>query len=104
MYLKISADCAVSLEEPDDFRRFAIVVVGPAPAGWQTSGAFSGFAEEAGDGHYWLDEDAVAALSPRRDDDAWRTAFGNMLKGAEPYGFYDSANRRIKAHVTAGGT
>ena len=104
MYLKISADCSVSLEESDDFIRFSIVVAEPAPAGWQTSGPFSRLAEEAGDGHYWLDKDAVAALSPKRDDDAWRAAFNTMLNGAEPYGFYDSDRRKIKAHIVAGET
>lgn len=99
MYLKISSDRSVSLEDADDFKRFNILVDNPPPADWQTNGPFQVMAEDAGEGHHWLDADAVAKLSPRRDDDAWLTAYWNMLTGAERYGFYDSARRKIKAHV-----
>lgn len=92
MFLKIADDGTLSLEETDDFKKFHI---SGAPGG----AAFEALAEDAGEGHYWLEADAIVALSGRADDGAWCDAFWAMLEKVEPYGFADVKGRRIKAHV-----
>ena len=93
MFLMIADDGGLSLEEADDFKRFHI---SGEPSG---AGAFGELSEDAGEGHYWLDADAIVALSGHADDEAWCASFWSMLEKAEPYGFSDMAGRRIKAHV-----
>ncbi len=92
MYLKIEDDGRLVLEEIDDFGRFHI-------AGEAASPAFRQIAEAAGEGHFWLKADAIVELSAKAGDEAWKSAFWNMLAKAEPYGFADVRGRRLKAHV-----
>lgn len=96
MFIRIGADDAMSLEEAQDFRGFSIVTEG---ARRTMPARFHRMASDAGDGRWWLDADAVIALSGHAGDADWIRAFEAMLKGAEPYGFADLATRRVKAHV-----
>ncbi len=93
VFVKIADDGVLSLEEADDFKRFHIS--GDPGAGVE----FAAVSQDAGEGHYWLDADAIIALSGRSDDDAWCGTFWAMLEKAEQYGFSDVAGRRIKAHL-----
>jgi hypothetical protein len=99
MYLKIADDGSLILEECDDFGRFHIAAGPGQVAGDDASPAFVAIATTASEGHFWLDADAIVALSPRAGDGDWTRAFWAMLEKAEPYGFADVAGRRIKAHV-----
>jgi hypothetical protein len=93
MFLKIADDGSLSLEEVDDFKKFHI---SGQPGG---AAAFAALADDAGEGHYWLNADAIVALSGKAGDGAWCQAFWTMLEKAEPYGYSDVEGRRIKAHV-----
>lgn len=95
MYLNIADDGTLSLEEVDDFKRFHI----SADPDRLSDAGFRAIAQDAGEGHFWLDADAVADLSGRSGDTDWTAAFWAMLEKAEPYGFADVEGRRIKAHV-----
>lgn len=100
MYLKIGENGELSLEDCEDFSRFSISAARPGGLAQGSSSAFGGLAEYAGDGHYWLDADAVARLSPRHSDLSWSDAFWAMLAKAERFGYYDARKRRVKAHVS----
>lgn len=99
MYLNVSETGNLSLEEVDDFKRFHIAAAPAQVAGTGASDAFLELSEDAGEGHYWLDADGIAALSGRVDDPDWMQSFWTMLEKSEPYGFADVAGRRIKAHL-----
>ena len=99
MYLRIEDDGRLVLEEIDDFRRFHIAAAPEMVAGETTSPYFRRIAEAAGEGHFWLKADAIVGLSAKSGDEAWKSAFWNMLAKAEPYGFADLQGRRLKAHV-----
>lgn len=99
MYLRITDDGGLVLEEIDDFTRFHIAAAPGRLAGEGASPAFRAIAEAAEEDHFWLDADAVAGLSPKAGDGDWTNAFWAMLEKAEPYGFADLQGRRIKAHV-----
>lgn len=97
MYLNVTKDGTLTLEEADDFKRFHISVGGDAAL--DASQAFQAIAEDAGKGHYWLAADAVAELSGKAGDAGWMKAFETMLEKSAPYGYADLEKRRIKAHV-----
>ena len=48
---------------------------------------------------YWLEANAVCELSERKHDQQWVQDFRAMLASAAPYGFYDEATNKVKAHV-----
>ena len=100
MYLRISDDGSLILEEIDDFTRFHISAAPERLDGEGASPAFRDIAEAAEEGHFWLDTDAIVALSPKAGDADWTSAFQAMLAKAEPYGFADLRGRRLKAHVS----
>ena len=100
MYLNVTDAGVLSLEEVDDFKRFHIAAPPAQVSGTGASDAFLELSEDAGEGHYWLDADAIAALSGRVDDPDWMQNFWAMLEKSEPYGFADVQGRRIKAYVT----
>jgi hypothetical protein len=87
------------LEEIDDFKRFHISAAPAQLSGQGASPDFGRIAADAGAGHFWLDADAIIELSAKAGDDAWQSAFWDMLAKAEPYGFADVGGRRLKAHV-----
>ena len=93
VYVRIEDDGRLVLEDVDDFSRFHVA------AGADESMAFREIAETAEEGHYWLDADAIVALSPKAGDADWTRAFWAMLEKVEPYGFADVEARRLKAHI-----
>ena len=97
MFVKIATDGSLSLEDCDNFRAFSIR---PSVAGSEQQ-ALAHIGSGTGDGHYWLDAEAVFALAERRDDPAWSEAYWNMLKSVAAYGYYDESTNRVKAHVEA---
>lgn len=96
MYILISADGAFSLQDSDNMRAFSIREdeAGSA-ARWLAQMATPADEEQ----HYWLDADAVLELSGRGDDEQWVKQFWDMLTKVEAYGYFDTTNKRVKAHV-----
>lgn len=99
MFVKVGGDGDLSLEEADDFKRFHVSADADTLSDRNVAAKFHEIAEDAGEGHYWLDADAVVELSGRSGDAVWTGAFWAMLEKAEPYGFSDVEGRRIKAHL-----
>jgi hypothetical protein len=97
MYILISTDGTLSLEDVDNLTSFSIVENSDVTR----SSTFSAMATRAEEGHYWIDADSVIKLSPRHGDQHWVDEFWDMLKKAEPYGYADLVNNRVKAHVKA---
>ena len=98
MYLNIKADGSITLEETDNFGHFEIRSAIDLASG-DISDKFSRLSEPTDDGRYWIDADAIVTLSSRADDLEWCSTFWAMLKNAEPYGFADITQKRIKSHV-----
>ena len=98
MYLNITADGSVKLEEANDFGQFEIRSSIDLASG-QLSDKFLSFAKPTDNGRYWIDAESIVKLSSKSDDPEWCAAFWTMLENAEPYGFADSAQKRIKSHV-----
>ena len=99
MYLSIHPDGSLTLEEADDFGRFEIRSAIDLKSG-HFSQDFAKISEPSDDGRYWIDAEAIAELSSRRGELEWSTAYLEMLKKAEIYGFADVARKKIKSHVS----
>lgn len=97
MYVQISADGNVSLEDIDNFKAFSIVT-DLLVENWPPN--VKAMMSAADESRFWLDADAVIDLSPKHGDTAWVDQFWAILKAAERYGFSDVEGRRIKAHVS----
>ena len=98
MYLDVKPDGSITLNEADDFSRFEIrSSIDLAPG--HLSDNFFSIAEPTDDNRYWVNAVAVMQFSSKSDDSEWCTAFWTMLEKAEPYGFADVDQKRIKSHV-----
>ena len=95
MYLLISINGEISLEESDNMRAFSIVEEAQGLAAKHLATV----ATPAEDNHFWLEADAVVELSGRADDRQWVDGFWDMLAKVEPYGYSDMEKRRVKAHL-----
>lgn len=95
MYLLISINGQISLEESDNMRAFSIVEESQGLAAKH----LSAIATPAEEQHFWLEADAVVELSGRADDRQWVDGFWDMLAKVEPYGYSDMEKRRVKAHL-----
>ena len=95
MHLLLSHRGELSLEDIDNMKAFSIID--------KTNGsdisALLAIAQPAEDNHFWIDAEAVVALSDKADDEHWVTAFGQMLAMVEKYGYSDMNNKRVKAHL-----
>ena len=95
MYIRVAADGELSLQDSDNLRAFAIREDKPGIA----ATLLAPIASATDDDHYWLDADAVVELSGRKADQTWVSAYWSMLASVADYGYYDEANKRVKAHV-----
>jgi len=95
MYIRVAENGEIGLQDSDNFRAFAIVRTGRAAP----LARLEEMATAAEDNHYWLDADAVLELSGRKHDQQWVRDFRAMLESAAPYGYFDTANNRVKAHM-----
>ena len=99
MFISIAENGALSLEDADAMKSFSIVERKNSGTEGKAINALRSIAKPAEDDHYWIDIDSVIALSPRKNDQDWVEAFWQMLKAVEPYGYVDTENRLVKAHV-----
>lgn len=97
MYVNVAADGALSLQDTDNLRAFSVREQVPGSA----AAALASIATAAEDGHFWLDAEAVLALSSRETDADWVAAYWQMLASVAAYGYYDESAGRVKAHVEA---
>ena len=94
MFILVSSDGSLSLQDSDNFREFSIVD--------ESNGlAISSLAEigkPAEDDHFWLDANAIIELSARESDQQWTDAFWEMLARVEAYGYSNMTSQQVKAH------
>jgi hypothetical protein len=94
--IRLSGTGGVTLEAPEDLRRFAIA----APAGIDRAASLSGIARMEGDDHAWVSPAALRRLSPLAGDAGWEAGFTAMLDYACSKGWTD-ADGAVRAHIEA---
>lgn len=97
MHIYIAKDGALSLRQAENMRAFSIIEETPGSA----AVALESIAEAAPENHFWIEAEAVIAMSELGEDADWLAQFWAMLEKSEPYGYADLASGRVKAHVEA---
>ena len=95
MIVVIALNGTASLAEQDNFKGLKVTLAAGAAAERALGLLGAVDADEAD--HVWIPADALRDLATRSAD--WDAALDTMLAKVEPYGWYDSATARVKAHV-----
>jgi hypothetical protein len=99
MFVKVSADRGVVLEDRDNFRAFKLVVEGRREDIDAIRAALQDTAELADADTAWISQEALRLRLEVANDTAWQQSFAAMIEKARPHGWIDDARKAIKAHV-----
>jgi predicted transcriptional regulator len=99
MIIKVATDGAVSLQEPDNFRAFKILVEGGQSRADQVRRALANTAELIDNTHAWVFEQALRQRPEVAQNAAWQASLGTMIEKARPHGWIDDQRKAIKAHI-----
>jgi len=99
MYVKVSAQGGVTLEDRDNFRAFKLVVEHARGELEAVRRALAGTAEVPDHDTAWIFESALRGRTEVAHDQAWQQALGIMIEKARPHGWIDDQRKAIKAHV-----
>jgi hypothetical protein len=96
MFIHVSKDFAVALEEPQDFKKFKLVIDAPGADAARISTALDGVARLDPEGHAWVNEDWL-----RKQDSApaWQEGLTAKVTVAKKYGWVDEQQKTIRAHI-----
>jgi len=96
MFIHVTKDYAVALQEPEDFKKFKLVIDAPRADTARTGSALSGVATLDPEGHAWVSEEWL-----RKQDSAaaWQDGLTAMIGVAKKYNWVDEEKKAIRAHV-----
>jgi hypothetical protein len=104
LFIKVSADGRVTLEDRDNFRAFKLVIEG-SPAALDTARhALADLAELPDPDTAWVFQQALRQRPEVAQDSAWQQSLGGMIDKARPHGWIDDRRKAIKAHIEWTGT
>lgn len=95
MFIHVAKDFAVALEEPQDFKKFKLVIDVPKSDA-KLAPALAGVATLDPEGHAWVSE---AWLRQRDPAAAWQDGLTAMIGVAKKYGWVDEEKKAIRAHI-----
>ena len=99
MFVKVTADRRVVLEDRDNFRAFKLVVEGRPDDIDAVRRALQGTAELADADTAWISEAALRRWPDVAQHLAWQQSLSAMIEKAKPHGWIDEVRQAIKAHV-----
>jgi len=99
LIVAVSADRAVTLEDPENFRAFRLAIEGDPVQLGGVAAALRGIAVIADAQTAWVDESWLRDHTGRSDDAVWQDGVSAMLAAASTFGWYDAEQRTIRAHI-----
>ena len=99
MFVKVTADRLVVLEDRDNFRAFKLVVESRRADIDAVRHTLAGTAELVDADTAWISEAALRHRPEVAQDAAWQQSLGAMIEKARPHGWIDDVRKTIKAHV-----
>jgi hypothetical protein len=99
MFVKLTADRRVVLDDRDNFRAFKLVVEGRREDIDLVRSALAGTAELPDADTAWISQAALRSRPQVAQDATWQQSFAAMIEKARPHGWIDDARAAIKAHV-----
>ena len=99
LYLLVGANGLISLKDHENFRSFDILIENNDRSILTRSKDFLLISEDLGNGHYWLEAEAVARLSLKYEDSNWIKLYWEMLEKAESFGYFDPIKLKLKIRM-----
>jgi hypothetical protein len=99
MFVKLSVEGQVTLEDRDNFRAFKLVVEGGPARLEQARRALANTAELPDQANAWIFEQALRQRPEVAQDATWQSSLGAMIEKARPHGWIDEQKKAIKAHI-----
>jgi hypothetical protein len=99
MFIKVSANGRVTLEDRDNFRAFKLVIDGSTEQLDAARKVLSGTAELLDSTHAWIFEEALRKRPETANDATWQQNLDAMVEKAKPHGWIDEQKKAIKAHI-----
>jgi hypothetical protein len=99
MFVRVSADHSVTLEERDNFRAFKLVLTGNASKLDAIRKALAGVADLPDEKNAWVFEAALRRFAGVAQDQAWQQNLSAMIEKAKPHGWIDEQRKAIRAHI-----
>jgi hypothetical protein len=99
MFVKLTSDRRVVLEDRDNFRAFKLVVEGRRDDLDAVRAALTGIAELPDADTAWISQAALRRWPEVAENPAWQQSLTAMIEKARPHGWIDDARQAIKAHV-----
>lgn len=96
MFIHVTRDFRVALEEPQDFKRFKLVIDSARGETAKLAAALAGIATLSAEGHAWVNEAWLRRYDPAA---AWQEGVTSMVAVAKKYGWIDEQAKTIRAHV-----
>jgi len=96
MFIRVTQDLKVALEDTHDFKRFKLVIDAPRENQSKLATALSGVATLSDDGHAWVSE---TWLRQRDAGAPWQDGLTAMIGVAKKYGWVNEGEKTIRAHV-----
>jgi hypothetical protein len=99
MFVKLTADRRILLEDRNNFRAFKLVVESRREDLEAVRRALAGTAELPDADIAWISEEALRQWPEVAQDTTWQSALTGMIDKAKPHGWIDESRKAIKAHV-----
>ncbi len=104
MIIHVAADGTVALNEPDDFKKFKIVVGASGAAPGFLANALKGIAVVEPDGKTaWVSQHALRNWQGRAQAPEWIAAFDKMVSSVRRFGWVRDEDASVRAHVEIAG-
>jgi hypothetical protein len=99
MFIKLTADRSILLEDRHNFCAFKLVIEGRREDLDAARRALAGTAELPDADTGWISEQALREWPEVEQDAEWQAALTGMIDMARPHGWIDANRAAIKAHV-----
>jgi hypothetical protein len=99
MFVKVSSDKSLALEDRDNFRAFKLVVEGDPAKLDGVRAALANVADLPDQDTAWIFEAALRRWPEVAQNVAWQQGLSAMIEKAKPHGWIDEQRKAIKAHV-----
>ena len=99
MFVKVTRNGAVSLEDRDNFRAFRLVIEDVASRRDHVERQLGSLAQLIDETHAWVSETNLRIRPEVVGDLEWQSKLDAMIENARSHGWINDQTRAIKAHI-----
>jgi hypothetical protein len=99
MILRVTADLALALDDPSDFKRFKVAVARPDTDFAVVAGRNRNVLRFQDEKTAWVNAASFASFSGLSNDPSWSEPFYGMLEYCKKMGWLSEDGREFRAHV-----